>query len=85
LVAGLLGFCGGVLYELVELARFLKAKGHFPWSPRGRRRVVRIHGELRRYESFLVYFTAVAIRGVVGGIVAAGLSLAGPMSLLAAL
>jgi hypothetical protein len=84
-VAALLGACGGVLYELVELARFLRAKGHFPWSPGGRHRVVRVHGELRRYESSFVYFTAVAIRGVVGGIVAAGLSVAGPLSLLAAL
>ena len=84
-VAALLGACGGVLYELVELARFLKAKGHFPWSPRGRHRVVRVQGELRRYESSLVYLTAVVLRGVVGAAVAAGLSAAGPMNALAAL
>jgi len=84
-VAALLGACGGVLYELVELARFLKAKGHFPWSRRGHHRVVRVQGELRRYESSLVYFTAVALRGVVGAAVAAGLSMAGELNLLAAL
>jgi len=85
LMAGLLGVCGGVLNELVELARFLKAQGHFPWSRHGRHRVVRVHGELRRYESFSVYFVAVAIRGVVGGGVAVGLSMAGNLSPLAAL
>jgi hypothetical protein len=85
LVAALLGACGGVLYELVELARFLKVRGHFPWSRRGRRSVVRVHDELRRYESPFVYFVAVAIRGVVGAVVAAGLYTAGPLSPLAAL
>jgi hypothetical protein len=85
LMAGLLGACGGVLNELVELARFLKAKGHFPWSRRGRHKVVRVHGELRRYESFSVYFLAVAIRAVVGAAVAAGLSTAGALNPLAAL
>ena len=85
LVAALMGACGGVLIELVELARFLKAKGHFPWSPRGRHRVVRVHGELRRYESAAVYFSAVAISGVVGAAVAGGLSMAGDLSPLAAL
>jgi hypothetical protein len=85
-VAGLLGACGGVLNELVELARFLKAKGHFPWLARGRRhRVVIVHGELRRYESISVFLTAVAIRAVVGAAVAVGLSMAGALSPLAAL
>jgi len=76
-MAALLGACGGVLNELVELARFLKAHGHFPWSPRGRRKVVRVHGELRRYESSSIYFVAVAIRGAVGAAVAAVLSTTG--------
>jgi len=84
-MVGLLGACGGVLNELVELARFLKARGHFPWSRRGRHKVVRVHGELRRYESFSVYFLAVAIRAVVGAAVAAGLSTAGALNPLAAL
>lgn len=84
-MAALLGACGGVLNELVELARFLKARGHFPWSPHGHPRVVRVRGELRRYESSFVYLSSVAIRGVVGGAVAAGLTMAGELSPLAAL
>jgi hypothetical protein len=84
-LAALLGACGGVLYELVELARFLKVRGHFPWSSRGRHRVVRVKGELRRYESGFVYLAAVVLRGVVGAAVAGGLSTAGPLSPLAAL
>jgi small-conductance mechanosensitive channel len=83
--AALLGACGGLLNEFVELARFLKAKGHFPWSRRGRHKVVRVQGELRRYESAVVYFTAVGIRGVVGAAVAAVLSQAGGVSPLAAI
>jgi hypothetical protein len=85
LLAALLGACGGVLYELVELARFLKLKGHFPWSPRGHQRVVKVRGEIRRYESSAVYLAAVVIRGAVGAAVAAGLSTAGELSRLAAL
>jgi hypothetical protein len=83
--AALLGACGGLLYELVELARFLKARGHFPWSRRGRPRVIRVDGVLRRYESFSVYFVAVVIRAAVGAAVAAVLSTAGDLSALAAL
>ncbi len=85
LMAALLGACGGVLNELVELARFLKARGHFPWSRRGHPKVVRVRGELRRYETSFVYLVSVAIRAVVGGAVAAGLALAGELSPLAAL
>ena len=85
LAAALLGACGGLLNELVELARFLKAKGHFPWSRRGRHKPVVLHGELRRYESVSVYFWAVAIRGVVGAAVAAALSMAGALNPLAAM
>jgi hypothetical protein len=85
-MAGLLGACGGVLNELVELGRFLKAKGDFPWLPRGRRhQVVLVDGEFRRYESISVFLTAVAIRAVVGAAVAVGLSMAGALSPLAAL
>jgi hypothetical protein len=85
LAAAVLGACGGVLYELVELARFLKVRGHFPWSPRRRPRVVRVDGVLRRYETFPVFATAVAIRVVVGAAVAAALTLAGAVNLLGAL
>lgn len=84
LLAALLGACGGVLYELVELARFLRVRGHFPWSRRGRKVAVRVKGELRRYESSFVYLAAVAIRAAVGASVAAALSTAGPLSPLAA-
>jgi hypothetical protein len=82
--AALLGACGGLLYELVELARILKAQGHFPWSRRGHGRVVRRDGVLRRYQSFSVYFVTIVIRATVGAAVAAVLSTAGPLSALAA-
>jgi hypothetical protein len=85
LVAALLGGCGGVLNELVELSRFVKAHGHYPWFRSGRHKAVRYRGELRRYESRSVYFLAVAIRGVVGAAVAAALSMAGALNPLAAI
>jgi hypothetical protein len=84
-MAAFLGLCGGLLYEFVELARFLKARGHFPWSPRRKPRVVRVDGVLRRYETSSVYIAAVAIRALVGAGVAAALSTAGDLNPLAAL
>ena len=83
--SAVLGGCGGVLYELVELARFLRARGHFPWSPRRRPRVVKVAGVLRRYETFAVFLSAVLIRVVVGAGVAAVLRAAGPANPLSAL
>jgi hypothetical protein len=85
LLAGLMGAVGGLLLELVELGRFIKKYGHVPWSRGSNPRVVRVDGELRRWESQGIYLFAVVIRVVVGGIVAAGLSLAGPLSPLAAM
>jgi hypothetical protein len=85
LLAGLLGAVGGLLLELVELGRFIKKYGHVPWSRRSNPRVVRVDGELRRWESQGTYLFAVVIRMVVGAVVAAGLSLAGPLSPVAAM
>lgn len=85
LLACLLGLAGGLLYELVELAKFLRTYGHFPWSPRRKPRVVRVKGTLRRFETFQVYVIAVLIRGLVGAGVAAALTLAGDLNALSAL
>jgi hypothetical protein len=82
LMAGLLGAGGGLLLELVELARFLKRHGHLPWSAGRRLRAVVVDGVVRRYESGFVYLLAVVVRMVVGGGVAAALSLAGPLNAL---
>jgi hypothetical protein len=82
--AGALGAAGGLLLELAELGRFLGKNGHLPWSRRGRRRVVRVEGALRRWESSNVYMFAVAMRMLVGAGVAALVSLAGPLNPLAA-
>jgi hypothetical protein len=83
-IAGVLGGCGGALYELVELARFLRGHGHYPWSPRRRPRVVRVGGVLRRYETFAIYLTTIFIRVIVGGGVSLALAAAGSLSHLAA-